>query len=277
MQHSLAARTARDDASMYLEGRRKQIKRGAIRHTILSDVSMTFERGLAEVRHAYAGHPRATAPPAPVHRGFRRPAHAKTTPARWRVGCVGCTRERNWVRQTRGRPSQAEARESSRRFRLEAVPWKPPRSPSSLPPRSTVVPSTSPYTRLGPIPSPVEREWARRVRINPLRGDTKELVSDYIWNGLVATPFSLSSSIRFRMIERVFGNFWKEDWKGKIGNVILINLGYFFEILSILWVDLFFVAFTHSSFSLHSCWWHWEIFGHMDRFGSIRFHISFCI
>lgn len=96
-------------------------------------------------------------------------------------------------------------------------------------------------------------------------------------NGLVATPFSLSSSIRFRMIERVFGNFWKEDWKGRIGNVILINLGYFFEILSILWVDLFFVAFTHSSFSLHSCWWHWEIFGHMDRFGSIRFHISFCI
>lgn len=185
MQHSLAARTTRDDASMYLEGRRKQIKRGAIRHTILSDVSMTFERGLAEVRHAYAGHPRATAPPAPVHRGFRRPAHAKTTPARWRVGCVGCTRERNWVRQTRGRPSQAEARESSRRFRLEAVPWKPPRSPSSLPPRSTVVPSTSPYTRLGPIPSPVEREWARRVRINPLRGDTKELVSDYIWIGTV--------------------------------------------------------------------------------------------
>lgn len=137
MQHSLAARTARDDASMYLEGRRKQIKRGAIRHTILSDVSVTFERGLAEVRHAYAGHPRATAPRAPVHRGFRRPAHAKTTPARWRVGCVGCTRERNWVSQTRGRPSQAEARESSRRFRLEAVPWKPPRSPSSLPPRST--------------------------------------------------------------------------------------------------------------------------------------------
>lgn len=72
------------------------------------------------------------------------------------------------------------------------------------------------------------------MRINPLRGDTKELVSDYIWNGLVATPFSLSSSIRFRMIERVFGNFWKEDWKGRIGNVILINLGYFFEILSIL-------------------------------------------
>lgn len=145
VQHSLAARTARDDAS-YLEGRRKQIKRGTIRHTVLSDVSVTFERGLAEVRHAYAGHPRATAPRAPVHTGLRRPAHAKTTPARSRVGCVGCTRERNWVRQTRGRPSQAEARESSRRFRLEAVPWKPPRSPSSLPPRSTVVPSTSPCT-----------------------------------------------------------------------------------------------------------------------------------
>lgn len=74
--------------------------------------------------------------------GIRRHAHAKNTPSAegWVAWDV---RERNWVRQTRGRPSQAEARESSRRFRLEAVPWKPPRSPSSLPTSlSTIQPLT---------------------------------------------------------------------------------------------------------------------------------------
>lgn len=269
MQHSLAARTARDDASMYLEGRRKQIKRGAIRHTILSDVSVTFERGLAEVRHAYAGHPRATAPRAPVHRGFRRPAHAKTTPARWRVGCVGCTRERNWVSQTRGRPSQAEARESSRRFRLEAVPWKPPRSPSSLPPRSTVVPSTSPYTRLGPIPSPVEREWARRVRINPLRGDTKELVSDYIWIGTLQ-PLSLCHRLSvFGWSKGFLGIFGKKNWKCnfyKLG-IFLRNPFDFLDRFILCRFHAFLILASFLLMALRNFWIH----------GSFRFHISFCI
>lgn len=277
MQHSLAARTTRDDASMYLEGRRKQIKRGAIRHTILSDVSMTFERGLAEVRHAYAGHPRATAPPAPVHRGFRRPAHAKTTPARWRVRGL---HEREKLGQADSR--QAESGRGSRVVQAFSAGSSPLETTPKPVVASTTVYRRSIHESLHSVRTDSIPCWARVSETSEDQPPSRwyEGIGEWLYldrNGLVATPFSLSSSIRFRMIERVFGNFWKEDWKGRIGNVILINLGYFFEILSILWVDLFFVAFTHSSFSLHSCWWHWEIFGHMDRFGSIRFHISFCI
>lgn len=247
---------------------------------------MTFERGLAEVRHAYAGHPRATAPRAPVHRGFRRPAHAKTTPARWRVGCVGCTRERNWVSQTRGRPSQAEARESSRRFRLEAVPWKPPRSPSSLPPRSTVVPSTSSYTQLGPIPSPVCLSESERDERGSTPSRWYEGIGEWLYldrNGLVATPLfpchRPSVSRWSKGFLEIFENEFlekgveRENWKCNFDKLEVFLRNPFDS----LGLDLFFVAFTHSSFSLHSCWWHWGTFGHMDRFGSIRFHISFCI
>lgn len=90
---------------------RKQIKRGTIRHTVLSDVSVTFERGLAEVRHAYAGHPRATAPRAPVHTGLRRPAHAKTTP-RQVEGRVRGLHEREKLGQPDSR--QAESGRGSR-------------------------------------------------------------------------------------------------------------------------------------------------------------------
>lgn len=75
-------------------------------------------------------------------------------------GCVGCAM-RNWVRQTRGRPSQAEARESSRRFRLEAVPWKPPRSPSSLR-QSADDPSLSPS-----IATSFAIPRARAFRVHP--------------------------------------------------------------------------------------------------------------
>lgn len=90
------------------------------------------------------------------------PPPAKTAPPPSTRGggcCVGRA-GRNWVRQTRGRPSQAEARESSRRFRLEAVPWKPPRSPSPLrqsvddPPLSPSLPPGQLHPLFGSIPRP---------------------------------------------------------------------------------------------------------------------------
>lgn len=150
-------------------GNRDKQERRTIRHLPPSDVSVTFERRLARLRHAYLATLVHRSLSTPVHTtSFLAPPTRKQPPPQVGGSCVGCTRERNWVRQTRGRPSQAEARESSRRFRLEAVPWKPPRSPSSLH-QSIVDPSSSPSLPFSTTASsPCERE-RDRAKLHVLR------------------------------------------------------------------------------------------------------------
>lgn len=156
----------------------------------------------------------------------------KTTPASW-GSCVGCTRERNWVRQTRGRPSQAEARESSRRFRLEAVPWKPPRSPSSLH-QSIVDPSSSPSLPFTTASSPCERERDRSIRTSTIpRGDSKESVSTSLVIRVSLQPFlfliifAFFSFSRLKILERVLKielYFFKGGFYWGNGRIMLLGL-----------------------------------------------------